>query len=174
MGETIITKEMRQEQIAATKAYEKTIQEAEVNRITAEAEVHLTRQLVIEGTGYREKVYIPGGYVWIRPLNDKEYGTVSREILKGITSDELKLLESDVSKAHELNERATYQAVSIAIVDEEDWNVEDVARLPPGAPEKIYRRVAIISGFHQASMIPGTGGRLGPGPTPSPSDTVES
>jgi len=126
----------------------------ELERIRFEEECHVkfTRELVLKGTDFRESVGVPelgeGAFLVIRPLTDSQFVEVQKVILGDMTISTLDRPAEKISGLIDREQRGKYLALSYALsIDSEEWTPEDIGQLPTGVPDKIYERLALISGF---------------------------
>jgi len=121
--------------------------------------MRVTKELVLKGVGHRESVPVPefgeDAALVIRPLTDGEYFEVQRLMIGEATFEggtPEKFMEN--SKIIDIMGRerdAKYLALSFALsIDDEGWKPEEIAKLPQGVPDRLWSRLATISGFPRA------------------------
>lgn len=116
--------------------------------------VRITREMVLAGSEHRQTVEIPSwdekASMVIRPITDSQFMTMQAVIFEGVKMDDKEepLKDQTMVEVNEREKQVRRMAVAFALsVDGEKWTVEDVALLTPGAVDKLYAEVAIISGF---------------------------
>lgn len=114
--------------------------------------VRYTKELVLKGTDFRESVGIPelgdGVFLVIRPLTDAQFVEVQKVILGDMTVTTLDKPTENIGSLIDREQTAKYLALSYALsFDGEEWTPEDIGHLPTGVPDKLYERLALISGF---------------------------
>lgn len=126
----------------------------ELQRIRFEEEYHtrFTKELVLKGTDFRESVGVPelgeGAFLVIRPLTDSQFVEVQKTILGDMTVSTLDRPVEKIGGLIDREQQGKYLALSYALsFDGEEWTPEDIGQLPTGVPDKLYERLALISGF---------------------------
>lgn len=119
--------------------------------------VRYTRELVLKGTDFREQVGVPelgeGAFLIIRPLTDAQFVEIQKVMLGDMTISSLEKPVEKIGGFIDREQKGKYLALSFALsFDGEEWTPEDVGLLPTGVPDKLYRRLALISGFPMPPM----------------------
>jgi len=149
-----VTAEDREQEVKEREEYKEELKHQDERREEAVKRVRVTRERVLKGTGLREQVDIPElgddeekTFFVMRPLTDGEFVRVQKTILGDVSA---RSLDQDL-KATDIVDReqkGKYLAVSIALsIDNEEWTPEEIGELPAGVPDKLYSRLAEISGF---------------------------
>lgn len=154
----IITKEKRKQEVKDRQDFELELENQEKRRNEAMKRVRVTRERVLKGIGFRELVDVPEldegenkAHFVIRPLTDNEFLEVQKAMLGDMSTETIgtDLTAADIIEAEK---RSRYVALSYALsIDNEKWTPKQIGELPLGIPEKLYARVAEISGFPQPS-----------------------
>ena len=159
--------ETRERLMDAAQKDEKQEAKEEVQRTQIKFEdachVRFTRELVLKGTDFRESVGVPelgeGAFLVIRPLTDAQFVEVQKAILgdMDMTASVLDLPTGKIGGLIDKEQKAKYLALSFALsFDGEEWAPEDIGKLPTGVPDKLYARLALISGFPRPAAPPST------------------
>lgn len=117
--------------------------------------MRITKEMVLKGPRFREHVPVPelgeDAELVIRPLTDGEFAEIQQIIMADIPfagADSLDKAELKITEVVEREKKAKYTALAFALsVDGESWTPEDVGNLPPGVPDRLYKRLSEISGF---------------------------
>jgi len=138
------------------KAEEKTEKREVETRKVSTAHARFTLEMLLKGVNMRDRVDIPelgeDFYLVVRALTDSEYSEVQRLALTGLKISETRKLEglddSNITDIVDRERNAKYFAVALGLsCDSETWTVEDVAKLPVGVPDRIYKKISELSGF---------------------------
>lgn len=150
-----VTAKQRQKEVKDRKDFKEELKHQDERREEAVKRVRVTRERVLKGTGLREQVDIlelgkeeeENTFFVMRPLTDGEFVEVQKTILGDISASSM---DRDM-KATDLIDReqkGKYLALTYALsIDNEEWTLEEIGKLPTGVPDKLYNRLAEISGF---------------------------
>ena len=148
--------ETRERLMAASEKDEEKEAEEKVERaqIDFEEEYHVrfTKKLVLKGIDHREQVGVhelgKGAFLVIRPITDAQFVEVQKVIIGDRTISTLDQAAESIGDLIDREQGGKYLALSFALsFDGEKWTPKDIGQLPSGVPDKLYRRLALISGF---------------------------
>lgn len=150
-----VTAEDREQQVKDREAYEEEREHQEERREEAVKRVRITRARILKGIAFREQFDTPelgeGTYIEMRPLTDNEFFEMQKAILGDMSR---RSIDKDLKAADivEYEKRGKYLALSYALsINKEKWNLKEIGKMPPGLPEKLFNRLAEISGFPRPS-----------------------
>jgi len=150
-----VTAEDREQEVKEREEYKEELKHQDERREEAVKRVRVTRERVLKGTMLREQVDIlelgkeeeEKTFFVMRPLTDGEFVEVQKAILGDVSASSM---DRDM-KATDLIDReqkGKYLALTYALsIDNEEWTIEEIGKLPTGVPDKLYSRLAEISGF---------------------------
>lgn len=148
--------ETRERLMAVAEKTEETdvVEEVQREHITFDEvySVRYTRELVVKGTDFRESVEVSelgeGAFLVMRPLTDSQFVEVQRTMLGDLSISALDQPTEKITGFIDREQKGKYLALSYALsLDGDEWTPEDIGHLPTGVPDKLYGRLALISGF---------------------------
>jgi len=127
------------------------VERAQIN-FEDDCHVRFTKELVLRGTDFRESVGVPelgeGAFLVIRPITDAQFVEVQKTIIGDRTISSLDQAAESIGGLIDREQSGKYLALSYALsFDGEEWTPKEIGQLPSGVPDKLYRRLALISGF---------------------------
>lgn len=144
----VVTAEMREQEIEDRGRFEKFCDEQDKAIQTAGERVRMTKEIVMQGTRFREEVEVDGYTYVLRPLRDVEFQRVARVMVEGLRRKDLQAGEVSLDQIIDKEQAGRYLAVALMLsCDGEEWTPEEVGTLPPGVPQKLYEAGGRISGF---------------------------
>ena len=152
--------EQRNQDVKDREAFEEELKHQNERREEAMKKVRITRERILKGPSLRELVDVPEldkeegkAHFVIRPLTDNEYFEMQKTVLGDLSRRSIEADDGLLAAQIVENEKSgRYLALSYALsIDKDKWTPGEVGRLPPGVPEKLFERLAEISGFPRPS-----------------------
>jgi len=114
----------------------------------------ITKAMVLQGTEHRQTVEIPeygeDATMVVHPISDNQFMTMQATIFEGISMDDSEEPMKGQTMIEVTNRERLVRRMGVAFglsCDGQEWTPEEVEKIPPGAVDKLYTAIALISGF---------------------------